>query len=61
MIHKFASKDELNVKFLHRNHITQKFIWGPSVKHGFHCFNNFAQNGDCEDFEWRNFKDCPDL
>ena len=47
----------MRVKFLHRQE-SKKFYWGPSVKHGFHCFNNFGENGQCDDFEWRSFKEC---
>ena len=45
------------VKFVHRQK-SGKFHWGPSLKYGFHCFNNFGRNGECDDFEWRSFKDC---
>ena len=59
--HSFAKIDKMNVQFLHRNHMTGNFHWGPSTKHGFHCFNYFGSNEQCPDFEWRTFKDCPEI
>lgn len=58
MIMKRIHQKEMSVKFVHRNVQSGKFIWGPSEKYGFHCFNNFGENGQCEDFEWRVFKNC---
>ena len=57
MKHRYARQDQMRVKFLHRQE-SGKFHWGPSAKYGFHCFNDFGGNGECEDFEWRSFKDC---
>ena len=55
---KLPRKDQMKVKFVHRNHKTGIFHWGPSAKHWFHCFNYFRQNKKCKDFEWRTYKDC---
>ena len=57
-IMKKINHTEMSVKLLHRNLKSQKFVWGPSEKYGFHCFNNFGANGQCDDFEWRVFKNC---
>ena len=42
--------------FVHRRH--GKFHWGPSVKYGFSCFNEFQEKKLCDDFEYQIWKDC---
>ena len=55
-LHEFYNNDQF-YQFVYRS--GNYFYWGPSVKYGFHCFNDLQDDfEDCEDFEYRIFKDC---
>lgn len=36
----------------------RKFYWGLSVNHGFSCFNELQESKQCDDFEYRIWKQC---